>query len=45
MSRYSFCIVTSEQCEWACHDTIDCIVTREQEARQGLVAIQNLYRD
>ena len=27
MSRYSFCIVTNGQFEWACHDTIDCIVT------------------
>ena len=30
VSRYSFCIVTSGRFEWACHDTIECIVTGEQ---------------
>ena len=30
MSQYSFYIVTSGRFEWACHDTIECIVAGEQ---------------
>ena len=36
MSQYNELYCDMRTVGWACHDIVGCIVTRKQEARQGL---------